>query len=104
MGAVQVTGRSTMTIVNDMNEQFEVIEKFEITGRGAVVVIDEITERVPGKSYTVEVTGANNETLTTEAFKEWFLRRTSKPIEKEAYMLKGLHKKDLSENASITFI
>ncbi len=87
-----------------MNEQFEVIEKFEIRGRGAVVVINEITERIPGKSYTVEVTGANNEILTAEAHKEWFLRRTPEPIEKEAYMLKGLHKKDLSEDATITFI
>jgi len=87
-----------------MTEKFEVIEKFEITDRGAVVVIDEVTERVPGKPYKVEVSGTNNEVLTTEAYKEWFLRRTPEPVEKEAYMLKGLHKKDLSENTSITFI
>ncbi|NVJ59341.1 MAG: hypothetical protein HWE27_03070 [Gammaproteobacteria bacterium] len=87
-----------------MTEQFEIIEKFEITNRGAVVVIEAITERVPGKPYKVEVTGKDNETLTTEAYKEWLLRHTSEPVEKEAYMLKGLHKKDLAENTSITFV
>ena len=84
-------------------KQFEIAEKFEIEGRGAVVVIDVFTEKIPGKAYHVKVTGKNGE-LQTTAYKEYFLRRNPEPIEKEAYMLKGLHKVDIADKATITFI
>jgi len=87
-----------------MIEQYSVVEKFEITGRGAVVVIDEVTDRRPGKAYRVEIRGASGECIVTEALKEWLLRRGPEPIEKEAYMLKGIHKSDLPEKAVLVFI
>lgn len=87
-----------------MKEEYSVIEKFEIAGRGTVVVIDEITERMTGVPYRVEVTGANGQLLSAEAFKDWLLRRHPEPIEKEAYTLKGIPKQDIAENAVISFL
>ncbi|MGH1541912.1 MAG: hypothetical protein ACRBHB_15910 [Arenicella sp.] len=84
-------------------EEYTIIEKFEITGRGVVVVIDECTERVPGKAYNVMISADDSQNISAEAFKEWFLRRNPKPVEKEAYMLKGLHKKDIPDDAKILF-
>lgn len=87
-----------------MAKTYKIVEKFEITGRGAVVVIDEVTDRVPGRAYNVEITGIHGDALSTEAFKDWLLRRDPTPIEKEAYTLKGLHKEDISDDASISFV
>ena len=87
-----------------MQEQFTIMEKFEITGRGAVVVIDQITDRIPGKIYKAEVTGTNGQIITVEAVKEWLLRRTLEVIEKEAYRLMGLHKQDIPGDAIISFV
>ena len=87
-----------------MKDEFTIVEKFEITGRGAVVVISEITKRIAGREYEAEVTGVNGDIISTKAFKELFLRRMTKPIEKEAYMLKDVHKQDISDNATISFL
>jgi hypothetical protein len=87
-----------------MTEQYSIVEKFEITGRGAVVVIDEVTGRVQGTLYKVELRGAHGDRVVTEAFKEWLLRSDPEPFEKEAYFLSGLHKSDVPENAVLVFI
>lgn len=87
-----------------MTEQYSIVEKFEITGRGAVVVIDEVTGRVPGTAYKVELRGPHGDRVVAEAFKEWLLRREPKPFEKEAYFLRGLHKTDVPEYAVLVFI
>lgn len=55
-----------------MTEQYSIIEKFDITGRGAVVVIDGITDRVPGTAYKVELRALHEDPVLAEAFKEHF--------------------------------
>jgi len=87
-----------------MKNIYTIIEKFEITGRGTVVVIHEITDRRSGKAYQAEVTGNNDQIISTEAVKEWLLHRSHRPVEQEAYLLKGLHKQDIADNTCISFI
>lgn len=87
-----------------MPTEHDIVETFEITGRGAVVVISEITEHDGGKPHKIEVVTPKGEVLRTEAFKEWFLRRQPTPIEKEAYMLKGLHKTDIPPGSRLRFL
>lgn len=86
-----------------MFEQYSIVEKFEITGRGVVVVIAEVTDRAPGKVYKVKIRGASGECIEAEAVKEWLLRKDPVPIEKEAYVLKGIHEDDLQENTVLVF-
>lgn len=87
-----------------MKTTFAITEKFEILGRGTVVVIDDVTERVLGKEYKVQITGVNGKKITTNAIKELLLRRSPIPNEKEVYMLKGLNESEMSENTAMSFI
>jgi len=84
--------------------EFAVAEVFEITGRGAVVVIDQVTDRAVGKAHPVEVITPAGEVLRADAFKEYLLRRQPTPIEKEAYMLRGLHKIDIPSGSRLRFV
>jgi hypothetical protein len=60
--------------------RFLIEERFHITGRGAVVVIGETTELPVGKALRVTITRPDSSQLTTEAFKEWLLRREQRPL------------------------
>jgi hypothetical protein len=87
-----------------MPTEHDIVKAFEISGRGAVVVISEITEHSVGKPHKVEVVTPAGEVIGTEAFKEWLLRRQPTPVEKEAYMLKNLHKKDIPAGSRLRFV
>ena len=87
-----------------MNTEFAIADVFEITGRGAVATIEQITDRAVGKAHAVEVVTPTGEVLSAEAFKELLLRRQPTPIEKEAYMLRGLHKVDIPPGSRLRFV
>ena len=87
-----------------MTSDFAIVETFEIRGRGAVVVIDEPTGRDGGGGLLVQLIKPSGETVSTDAFKEWFLRRKWQPIEKDAFMLKGLHKEDVPVGSRLRFL
>jgi hypothetical protein len=87
-----------------MADEFAIAEVFEITGRGAVAAIDQVTDRAVGKAHPVEVVTPAGEILRADAFKEWFLRRLPTPVEKEAYMLRGLHKVDIPPGSRLRFV
>ena len=72
--------------------QFQIKDRFHITGRGTVVVISEITELPVGKALRATVTRPDKSRISTEAFKEWLLRRDPLPRESEAYLLRGIEK------------
>lgn len=80
------------------------METFEITGRGAVVVISEITKHSVGKPHKVEVVTPKSQVIGTKAFNEWLLRGQQTPVENEAYMRKDLHKKDIPAGSRLRFI
>jgi hypothetical protein len=87
-----------------MTNEFAISEVFEITGRGAVAAIDQVTDRAVGKAHSVEVVTPTGEVLRADAFKELLLRRQPTPVEKEAYRLHGLHKVDVPPGSRLRFV
>ena len=87
-----------------MANEFAIAEVFEITGRGAVAAIDQVTDRAVGKAHPVEVVTPTGKVLRADAYKEQFLRWQPTPIEKEAYMLHGLHKIDIPPGSRLRFV
>jgi hypothetical protein len=87
-----------------MTDEHQVIETFEISGRGAVAVIADVTERRPGRPYRAEVVDPAGTIVAAEAYKEFLLRHQPIPAEREAYWLKGLHKTDVPPGSCLRFI
>jgi len=82
-------------------KRFQIKERFQITGRGTVVVIGETTELPVGKALCATVTRPDSSQLTAEAFKEWLLRRDQQPLESEAYLLSGIDESDVPEGCFV---
>jgi hypothetical protein len=66
-----------------------VTECFQITGRGAVVVIDGKTELPVSRPLQASVTRSDGSVETFCAWKEWLLRRVSPLLRDEAFLLVG---------------
>jgi hypothetical protein len=81
--------------------RFRIVDRFEITGRGTVVVIDAITDLPVGKTLRAAIIRPDLSMLRAEAFKEWVLRREPTPIENEAYLLLGIEKSDVPDGSFI---
>ncbi|MCK7598182.1 hypothetical protein M0G74_12940 [Microbulbifer sp. CAU 1566] len=87
-----------------MTGEYEIVECFEITGRGVAVILDDISDRPVGKPLGVKVLKPDGDYVETVAFKEWLLRRMPTPIEKGAYILMGLHKEDIPSGSRLRFV
>jgi hypothetical protein len=87
-----------------MATEYDIIEVFEITGRGAAVIIAETTDRSVREPHRVEVITPDGKVFKTEAYKEFLLRRNPTPVEKEGYLLKGLHKPDVPVGSRLRFV
>jgi hypothetical protein len=83
------------------SRRFQIKERFQIAGRGTVVVIGETTELPVGKALRATVTRPDSSQLTAEAFKEWLLRRDQQPLEREAYLLRGIDKSDIPDGSVV---
>lgn len=81
--------------------RFLIEERFNITGRGTVVVIGETTGLPVGKALRATITRPDSSKVTTEAFKEWLLRREQQPLEKEAYLLRGIETSDIPDGSLV---
>jgi hypothetical protein len=81
--------------------RYKVEGVFQITGRGAVVAIGEKTDLPVGKALHATVFLPDGTQLSSQAFKEWVLRRDPNPFEKEAYLLHGVEKSQVPEGSSI---
>lgn len=76
-----------------MNHTFEVIETFEITGRGLVVVLAGGIAALPHVSpLLVAVHVHSHPSFHTKAFHEILLRRTTTALESSALLLPELGK------------
>ncbi len=87
-----------------MKEEYAVIDKFNISGRGVAVVIDEITKRIVGTEYKAEISCSNGTTLIVSACKELLLNRIPTSVEKEAYLIKSMDKSEIADDAVIAFL
>ncbi|WP_298747511.1 hypothetical protein [uncultured Brevundimonas sp.] len=81
----------------------EIIETFAITGRGTVVVIDVTTSLPVAEELAAKVTRPDGSKLSASAFKEWLLRRTSEPLENEAFLLRSIDKAEIPLHSRITW-
>ncbi|MCB9178001.1 MAG: hypothetical protein H6590_01060 [Flavobacteriales bacterium] len=86
--------------------EYDIIDVFEITGRGAVVLIGETTDRSVFNPHKVELLKPDGGIVRTEAYKDLVLRRmpNATPVEKEGYLLKGLHKPDVPLGSRLRFV
>ncbi|KQZ40065.1 hypothetical protein ASD58_06725 [Duganella sp. Root1480D1] len=76
-----------------MNFHFEVLETFEITGRGLVVVLPVLASDMPHATplpVTLHVPG--QAPFQVQAFHEILLRRTTEVLENSVLLLSGLRK------------
>nr|WP_315477399.1 hypothetical protein [uncultured Undibacterium sp.] len=80
---------------------FQIAEKFNITDRGTVVVISQITNLPVGKLLKAIIASPNGTHLIADAHKEWLLQRSSQPLENEAYLLRGIEKEQIIDGSSI---
>jgi hypothetical protein len=87
-----------------MTSEFAIVETFEITGRGVGAVVNDLTGRDSGRALRVQLIKPSGEAVSTEAFKEWLLRRQPHPVEKEVFILKALHKNDIPDGSLIRFL
>lgn len=74
---------------------FRITECFQITGRGAAVVIDGTTKLPVMRPLRASVTRSDGSVETYRAWKEWLLRRSSPPLEDEAFLLAGAEVQNL---------
>lgn len=72
-----------------------IIEVFQITGRGAAVVIDGITDFPVAKKFAATVIKPDGTSFGAEGWKEWLHRRNPEPIEREAFLLMGIAKEEV---------
>jgi len=79
-----------------------VLETFDLE-RGLVVAVDALTSLPVGKRLSAAVMREDGTTITTIAFKEWLLRRDPRPVESEAFLLRGLKKADVPVGSDIAF-
>ena len=73
----------------------QVADTFLITGRGLVVAVERATDLPTGKRLVATVIRPDGTAINADAFKEWLLRRSPQPVEKESYLLMGLTKEDV---------
>lgn len=73
----------------------QIVEIFQISGRGAAVVIDGITEFPVAKKLIATVRKPDGTSFSAEAWKEWLHRRNPEPLEKEAFLLMGIAKEEV---------
>jgi len=66
-----------------------------------VVAIGETTDLPVGRALSVTVFRPDGSQLSVRAFKEWLLRRDPRPLEKEAFLLRGVEKAQVPEGSSI---
>jgi hypothetical protein len=78
------------------NSSYLIVEVFEITGRGAVVVLDDVIELNVGKPINIRITRPDGVAFDAVAFIELLLRRVPMVIEKTALRLPDIPKSAVS--------
>lgn len=81
--------------------RFLIEERFHITGRGTAVVIGETTELPVGRTLRATIIRPDSSKLVAEACKEFILRREPRPLEKEAYLVRGIEKSEIPDGSFV---
>jgi hypothetical protein len=97
--------RSTRTLdCTVMPAEYQIVETFEITGRGAVVVVEDVPSRTVGTALRVEILLPDGNVISAEAHREFPLRRQPQSAQSDAFWLKGLHKDQVPPGSRIRFL
>jgi len=82
--------------------RIKIEQVFQISGRGAVAVIDQVTANPVGRTLCATVFCPDgSQMIVNKVFKEWVLSRHPKPFEKESYLLYGIDKSQIPEGSFI---
>jgi hypothetical protein len=82
-------------------KRFRIEARFQLEGRGTVIVISGRTHLPVGKKLCAVVTLPDSSQLTVEAFREWPSRRDLQPVKGEAYLLRGIDNSSLPEDSFV---
>jgi hypothetical protein len=85
------------------SRSYKVVETFEITDRGVVVVIDETVDLGVGKKLAATIRRPDGSTFEAVAMQEWLLRRRLTPVEHLAFLLADIPKVDVPLGSTIEF-
>jgi len=81
-----------------------ILERFQITGRGLVVVVENPVKALPGAKLRAKVINPGGEEFTVDAFMEMLLRRARPVNEHECYLLLGLTKDQILDGATVEIL
>ena len=81
-----------------------IVDQFQITGRGVVVVLDEATHWRAGSSLEAKIYRPDGTVISAIAEKEWLLRNASKRDEVEAFLLRGLSHSDVPNGSEVRLL
>jgi len=90
-----------MSVNTSDARRFLIEERFHITGSGTVVVIGETTELPVGQALRATIIRPDSSKRVTEAFKELIPRREPRPLEKEAYLVRGIEKSEIPDGSFV---
>ena len=86
------------------SHSYAIIEVFDITHRGTVVVIDDVIGLNGGQPVRVRITGPDGAAFDAVAFVERLLRRVPTVIEKTALLLRNVPIDAVSAGATMTLL
>jgi hypothetical protein len=78
-----------------------ILETFEITKRGTVVVVGQVTDLPTDKALRATITCPDGSQFHVHASKEWLLRSRDPPVEQECYLLRGVSKGSVPAGAEV---
>ncbi len=84
--------------------RLEVIEAFQITGRGLVAVLDGATGLPIGAAHSTRVSTPTGAIHQAKAYKEWLSTRKPVPVEREAFFLQVLDKNKVPIGSLVEFM
>jgi hypothetical protein len=83
---------------------YSIVEVFDITHRGTVIVIDDVIGLKGGKPIHVRITGPDGAAFDAVGFVERLLRRVPTVIEKTALLLQDVPIDAVSVGATMTVL
>jgi hypothetical protein len=81
-----------------------IVERFQLTGRGLVVVVATPGKFAPGSRLRATIVNPDGSRFTVDALQEMSLRRLPVVKEYEGYFLQGVTKEQVQDGASIEVI
>jgi len=86
------------------NIPLRIVEVFEIAGRSAAVVLDEVIELKSGTPKPVKIVRPDRETFETVGFVELLLRRRPTVVKKSVLLLQDIQRDKVPVGSQLYFL